>query len=303
MTEALRRLMSGVIDYAGLFPPAKLDMASAVEEYLKVMNGPHRWMVSRFICPASRLDELGEILVEKPQTGVFKLTLTGSGGTDLDAFETGLESDAKAMTAFESQFGEQAPIEALEIRLPSYKDTARVFRDLQSFDSIEVFLELPWHERQVDTMVEVAEEEWIGVKARTGGLDASAFPTTRQLAAFLQQTVDLDLTFKLTAGLHHPIRHDNASVKTKMHGFLNALFATALHDQHGLGIEEIDEILADEKPDSFVLSNDGIRWRDLEADIDLIRETRQLFVGYGSCSVDEPVEDLVSLGLLNGEDR
>lgn len=299
MTEALRQLLAGVIDYAGLFPPAKLEMSPAVEEYVRHTKGPDRWLVSRFICPANRLSELAGVLRANPGTSM-PLSVTGTGGPDIDSWETALESDAKAMTAFEEEFGARAPIEALEIRLPSYSDTLRVIRDLKAFESIQVFLELPWGDGQLDAMATIAEEEWIGVKGRTGGVEAAAFPSVDQLASFLQQAVDLDLSFKLTAGLHHPVRHYNDSVQTKMHGFLNALFATVLHDEHGLGVSEIAEILSDEDANSFVLTKDEIRWRELEADLELIEETRQLFVAYGSCSVDEPVEDLKSLGLLNG---
>ncbi len=299
MTEALRRLLDGIIDYAGLFPPAKLDMAPAIAEYSQLRSSPENWLVSRFICPASRLPELATELRGSNVDGL-PLSITGTGGADIDAFESALEADAKAMTAFEAEFGDRAPIEALEIRLPSYSDRRRVISDLKAFSHISVFLELPWGEGQLDAMAEIAEEEWLGVKGRTGGLEAAAFPSCEQLARFLQQTVDLDLKFKLTAGLHHPIRHYHDSVKTEMHGFLNILFALCLHDEFGLGVEEIAKILEDQNTESFVLDKDGIRWNDLVADIELIAESRELFVAYGSCSVSEPVEDLIALGLLNG---
>src|SRR5262249_31795117 len=58
MTSAsLRALLTGLVDYAGLFPPAKLDMARAVAKYAQHRAGPHAYAISRFICPVSRLGE------------------------------------------------------------------------------------------------------------------------------------------------------------------------------------------------------------------------------------------------------
>ena len=41
--SAIRALLTGSIDYAGLFPPAGLDMASAVENYARYRAGPDAW--------------------------------------------------------------------------------------------------------------------------------------------------------------------------------------------------------------------------------------------------------------------
>jgi hypothetical protein len=39
----VRALLEGLIDYAGLFPPAKLDMRPAVENYAAYLAGPDAW--------------------------------------------------------------------------------------------------------------------------------------------------------------------------------------------------------------------------------------------------------------------
>jgi len=52
--------MAGLIDYAGLFPPAKLSMAASAEAFARSRMGPHEWMLGRFICPASRLREFSQ---------------------------------------------------------------------------------------------------------------------------------------------------------------------------------------------------------------------------------------------------
>jgi len=58
MTEALRALLAGAIDYAGLFPPAGLDMPEAARNYANYRSGPHAWALGRFIVPSARLNEV-----------------------------------------------------------------------------------------------------------------------------------------------------------------------------------------------------------------------------------------------------
>ena len=58
--ETLRCLLAGIIDYAGLFPPASLGMAPAVEEYARQRAAAEAWMLGRFVLPVGRLDELEE---------------------------------------------------------------------------------------------------------------------------------------------------------------------------------------------------------------------------------------------------
>jgi len=58
MSEALRELLRGLIDYAGLFPPASLDLPEAVRNYQTYRRGPHAWLLARFVVPASRAAEV-----------------------------------------------------------------------------------------------------------------------------------------------------------------------------------------------------------------------------------------------------
>ena len=58
-TRLARALLAGLVDYAGLFPPAALDMEAAVAEYARRRRAPEAWMLGRFVAPAARLVELG----------------------------------------------------------------------------------------------------------------------------------------------------------------------------------------------------------------------------------------------------
>ena len=57
-SETLRVLMNGLIDYAGLFPPAALDMATALRNYGAYRAGEYAWMLGRFVLPAARKGEV-----------------------------------------------------------------------------------------------------------------------------------------------------------------------------------------------------------------------------------------------------
>ncbi|HEX5631332.1 MAG TPA: hypothetical protein VFY15_06715, partial [Acidimicrobiia bacterium] len=67
--DARRQALSGLIDYAGLFPPASLDLAAAVEEYRAIRGSAESWLVGRFICPADRLVELAGLLMTTMRPG------------------------------------------------------------------------------------------------------------------------------------------------------------------------------------------------------------------------------------------
>src|ERR1700704_6016705 len=100
MSRALNTLLEGVIDYAGLFPPANLSMADAVAEYLELLNGPNSWLVTRFICPTARLEELAdELEAQKAEIG-FGIAVIGTGGADASAFSRGIIQDASNFAVF-----------------------------------------------------------------------------------------------------------------------------------------------------------------------------------------------------------
>src|SRR5262245_38924762 len=61
MNPALRALLGGIIDYAGLFPPAQLPLEEAIRNYARYRTEPESWMLGRFVIPATRLKELAEL--------------------------------------------------------------------------------------------------------------------------------------------------------------------------------------------------------------------------------------------------
>ena len=76
--DARRELLGELIDHAALFPPASMDMPEAMDADQSARRGEHAWMLGRFICPASRLDELP---VAAPRLSV----VLDRGESDLEA--------------------------------------------------------------------------------------------------------------------------------------------------------------------------------------------------------------------------
>ncbi len=137
----------------------------------------------------------------------------------------------------------------------------------------------------------------LGAKLRCGGVTAEAFPSVDEVAEFIAAAQDAKVSFKATAGLHHPVRRRDERTGFAMHGFLNILTAAALAPRATR--EMLRRIVAEEEPSAFVFDDQSLSWRSERIDlVELTRTRRQAFLGYGSCSFDEPVEDLIALGLL-----
>lgn len=297
MLPPLRLLLDGIIDYAGLFPPAKLDMGAAARELAAIRSGANAWIVDRFVCPCSRLEELSSVVEGLAGFPPFEVSAVGTGGVDLDQWETNLESDARSMTEFERRMEGRASIGGFEIRVPADGNLAAAIRDLRAFQSADVFLEVPMDEGLEDALAAIAETEWLGAKGRTGGLNADAVPSPLQLARFLRAAIDLEAALKLTAGLHEPWRHHDPAVGAEVHGFMNVLLGSLAHRKEDLASEELADILrAKEEP--VTMRHEEIEFRGMRFGHEDIEELRELFRGFGSCSVEEPLEGLRRCGWM-----
>ena len=94
------------------------------------------------------------------------------------------------------------------------------------------------------------------------------------------------------------MRQYREEVQTKMHGFLNMLGAAVLAAEHRWDERQTSLMLEDEKADSFSFDDDFFAWREWKIDIRRLKERRRFVTSFGSCSFDEPREDLRALNLL-----
>jgi hypothetical protein len=273
VTQDVRRaLLGGLVDYAGLFPPAELPMDGAVAGYRAACAGDHRWVLDRFVCPAARLDELSAELDDGDSWPV--------------AATVGLE-DVDGVLAYEGPL----TLDAIEVRVPpdAHPDAlsglgsrgARCFLEVGLGESLDGFLD-------------VLADEGLAAKVRCGG--TAPAPEPEDLAAFVAGCAARDLGWKATAGLHHPFRDADPATGERRHGFLNVLAAAGLAAA-GAQATDVAAVLADSDAEAFALDASGLRWRGHV----IGAEARERFDGYGSCSFDEPIEDLVALGALTQE--
>lgn len=307
----LNRFLVELIDDAGLFPPAKLPMAEALRAHDAANTGRYHWMVGRFIVPASRLEELwAQLAGVKTRPLIAGVILDGSGVEDLRA---GI-GHAKAL-AERSQGALE--VEVFETKLPQAENEAHArgaLRELMAaledaFDErTALYVELP-PANPVPGLHALAEERaanpgrsaarTLGAKIRCGGLCAELFPEPAEVARFIGSAAAVGVPFKATAGLHHPVRRRDAASGFMMHGFVNVGAAAVFAHARGAAESTLCEIVCEEDAQAFALTPQALRWRDLSADRHEIEAARRaLFHAYGSCSIAEPVEELVALAIL-----
>lgn len=314
MTAGLRALLEAVIDYAGLFPPAKLPLQEAVREYLELRESPEAWMLGRFVIPAGRVAELEAweeelFRVDRP----LELSLLGRSGATATAWMSQFHADLNTVRDFLLSHSDGVAVPSWELPLPVETDAETILgmidanweRDTDSVET-DIFLEVPGARaddgrRGLIGLIAARRNERprLGFKLRTGGQTADAFPSVEKLADIVLTCHEHKCPWKATAGLHHPLRHYDPKIDVTMHGFLNVLFAAVLAETHDLSDSALQEIVADEDAANFQVNDDGIRWRDYSATIEQIETTRRTtFQSFGSCSFDEPRDDLRRLGLL-----
>lgn len=314
MTEALRTLMSGLIDYAGLYPPAKLPMQPAVEQFARSRMSEHEWMLGRFICPASRLREFSKaasvMMPGTHATSGYREHSEGEPWRISVIIDGELPADLETIAAFnnhhEREDNGRCAADAIELKVtvPDQIDHAcEIIPD-------ELF---PFFEFPADVVsagdcrgfVAALAGHGAAAKIRTGGVTAEAFPSTRAVAEFMVACAGAGVAFKATAGLHHPVRaefpltYDAGSPCGTMHGFLNVFLAAALVQGDHVDAARAAAVLEDRNPGNFHFTDAGVRWNGLFLEVMQLAQAREAFcLSYGSCSFDEPVADLAKLGLM-----
>jgi len=292
--DSLQALTAGLIDYAGLFPPAELGMRAALENYSGYLAGTDATSLGRFIVPANRLDEL-EIAAAQA------LPLIGSSVPwRLSALLTDPGNDIARVRRFNAGHADspgswRAVIDAVECKVGSPAEIGATRAGIPA--SITPYFELP-----VDDALEesVSEVKGAGARAklRTGGVTPAAFPASAGILRFMRACLGAGVAFKTTAGLHHPVRavypltYRPNSDTTMMFGFLN-MFLGAVLLRTGADDVRVSALLEETETSAFRFSDRGAEWRgDLLSTAD-ISETRHSFaVSFGSCSFREPIDEL-----------
>ena len=284
MSTQVSRLFAGLVDDAAVFPPGNAAVPDAVVAHRRHRSAWYADLVGPLLLPASVVTA-GELsgLVD-PAEG-FVIGLIG---------DTGIEGLPVALSYLPPD-----GVTARQIEVPVAKrgedpqpGLAELIKLAEGLGGTPVYAEVPLTfglMAALDTLADTrAGGLPIAAKFRTGGLAAELFPTPVELAAVICACRDRELPFKLTAGLHHAIRHRDPETGFTHHGFANVLAAT-LAAAEGAEVDVVAELLAATDPVRAV--------ERARADRDA---ERPLWIGYGSCSIEEPLTDLIRLGLVNG---
>ena len=288
---AIRALMRGLVDYAGLFPPASLDMTSAVRRYRQYLKDDGRWALGQFIVPAARLKEFSAAFNEvccgeHEPAWALSVLLSGDGASDEAAMD-GLTRGAVL-------------INTVEMKAASAAEAERLLRNWRA--GPVSYVELPPDEA-IAAMPLLARYA-ARAKIRAGGVTPEAIPSPEVVAQFLAACARAKVAFKATAGLHHAVRgmyrltYEPQSARAMMHGFVN-VFLAALLAYRGEDARALTGTLEERHAAAFVFGEDNVRWHGFEAGVDEIEAMRREFaISYGSCSFSEPVEEAKTLEWL-----
>jgi hypothetical protein len=212
-----------------------------------------------------------------------------------------LKNAIEIISSFQKQHLDRVSVVQLEMLAPADVDLAKLNEaaGLLGDLKLQTFWETPAESaEQTIALLARAKQPAFGYKLRTGGVTVDAFPNSVQITRAILASTKHHVPIKFTAGLHHPVRKFRDEVKTEMHGFLNVLGAGVLSAEHHWDEAQTIEMLEDQQADSFEFHDTVFAWRDYEITLDRIKARRKFVTSFGSCSFDEPREDLRALDLL-----
>ena len=296
--KAVDALLSGLVDYAGLFPPASEGMREAVENYASYREGRDQLALGRFIVPLSRLKELDDagrdLMPRSSASEPWRISVliaenVRAAGDEMLTFNrrhSAGSSDGYAL------------IDVAELKAPTPVDVARQRSELPG--SFTAYFEIPT-KGDVSPLVKAIARAGARAKVRTGGVTPESIPPAKEVIDFIIACRHDAVQFKATAGLHHPIRgsyrltyEPNSPVGT-MYGFLNVFVAATLiyaGERPATAIAALKE--SDRQ--AFAFEDDAIVWRGRRITTEQIEASRQDFANsFGSCSFREPIGELAAL--------
>ena len=302
---SLRVLLAHSIDYAGLFPPTTLALETALKNHATYLRSSDAWMLAGFVLPIGKFADAAWFISEFDQNRPLRISALGPKTTNTIDFLEELKTAVKGIREFLGEYKNVALIDQLEMPLPPdvERETLNKMREVLSDLRMRAFWEASPQdaERTISLLAEHnsrANGQPFNFKLRTGGVTPDAFPTSIQIGKALVAAARDGVPIKFTAGLHHPIRMFRDEVHEKMHGFLNVLGAGVLATEHGWDERQTSLMLEDENADSFYFDDRVFGWRDWKISSNKLEKHRRFITSFGSCSFDEPRQDLRALKLL-----
>lgn len=284
-------------------------------------------MLNHFIIPLAQLNDLTAYADDVPEGAPATLSVLGQGGADAEALTTGFAATLQAIDALHAAHADRLQARVVEVRLPpkladlnaaalpevmdALLDALGQTFATASLKTLDLFLEIPLN-RPTSFFDVVAQALTrfnnhaglqtglrVGFKMRTGSTAPEEIPPAADVARALNACSRADVHFKATAGLHHPMHHHNEAFGGTMHGFFNVFGAAALTTAYALSDDEVTQILQEENMGVLSFTSEGLTWGDRRVPVSLLETVRaRRAFSFGSCSFDDPRDDLRRLGLL-----
>jgi hypothetical protein len=265
-----------LFDDAALFPPRRASGLEAVTDHRQWQASTHANLVGPFVCSDVQWPPVHDLLDADDS---FTLSIAVSRG--MASFTTLAEGLADAPVSL-------VQVEVPVVTLDEVRDVLAAWKAIQH-RGVHLYVEIPIA-LVTPEVCETVAAAGARVKLRTGGIDVDAFPSELELARALSVCAQTGVPFKLTAGLHHAIRHRDMKTGFEHHGFLNVLLATSAALRRS-DVSGVATMLALEHPSTVIASL-------LPIEAELAHEVRDTFTSFGTCSIDEPIDDLIGLGLI-----
>jgi hypothetical protein len=300
---SLQALLAESIDYAGMFPPCSLALEPALRNQAQYIRSDDAWMLNTFVLPIVQFDSAKQLLPQFDPRHPLHVSALGPKTENAAAFLDALAEIEAAIRSLAAHNVDLVCVNQLEMWLPQGADLLILDEARSIIGDLPAFWEAP-AERAPETITWLTElnsgmdEPTFGFKLRTGGVTPDAFPTSAQIARALVVPSTHQVPIKFTAGLHHPLRQYREEVQARMHGFLNVLGAAILAAEHKWNEKQAAAMLEDENLKSFSFDDEFFAWHEWKIDLKRLNNRRKFVTSFGSCSFDEPREDLRALGLL-----
>lgn len=316
--SSARIFFEGLLDYAGLFPPASLSVRDAIAHYVAYRAQPYGWLMSRFVLGSTHLSDIGE-----PSSHGF----TREAPLKIALVSRDAMADIARVVAsplLRDGCGELSSVEVTVDPQRSLRDQCREVQQLLAAlqrllpiaEKTTLFFELPYGDGWEASFTELlgvldalhdegsseADGDLIGIKLRCGG---NVIPPPELLALALSRCGTRGVPVKFTAGLHHPFRYQvpaaDGEAEVLAHGYCNVLFAAlvAYEFPQSVTTDELCALLSETRSQQPQFSEDGLEWQGhtlVTETIARLRATR--VISFGTCSFVEPLEEAIKRGWL-----
>ncbi len=282
-----------LVDDAAIFPPGDAPLPQAVKAHRAHRRAAYADLVGPFVVSDIRLPELLETLRAEPGDPLsVSVVVTGGAGAVEPAARWASDAALVDLHSLEIALRDEEDLAHNARRVVTVVDQLRGTGDLA--EGVAMYVEPPRLREEpshswLAALDEVAAMD-LRLKFRTGGVTEDAFPSANEVATCINAALDRELPFKCTAGLHNTLRHRDPETGFEHHGFLNVLLATRA-SLDGLPVEDVVGIL--EERDS-----ESVQAMLTESGAEGLNSARRWFASFGSCSVREPLDDLVALDLI-----